>query len=458
MHQLRRYLLGSSPLLQVGLLLFFNPLVVLAQDSTQNAGSGAAAGQEKSKKEESADSSPASAMSASWADSYIRQLGSSGLLAGSREGIGWGSFYVSSGGVTGVVDRFSGTGTLPSATYLAAVLQTTVIYDHRIGSGRFAIQYQPSMAIAEGQVVGNFSNQNTNIDLLIYSRPRWNVRFSDGFRYYYTQQTNGLSYLDINPATLGSVTNGFLDGPERWLSNNAYFSVAYAFSPRSSVSVTPTFMFAESGTAKTFQRAAAYGGSVSWSYRTSHKQSVGIMYSSELMHQTTTLVTETVFHTIAATASRQISATWFLQGAAGVTTSAIASYQKRNWSAYGSFGLLKQIKKSSIGISYYRTDTLANGLISNIYADRIDGTFQSQLTRRLSWSAGAGYLRQVQSGGFQSWYSSATAQYLLAPKQGVFATLDYAHKYQSGNLNNLFTGDRDILSFGIRWQPGRVAH
>jgi hypothetical protein len=456
MRQFRRKILAPRLLVQLGLLIFCNPFLTLAQESTQNTAS--ASGQEKSKKEDSGDSAPASPMSAAWADSYIRQLGSSGLLAGSKEGVGWGSLYVASGGVNGVVDRFAGTSAIPSATYLATVLQTTVVFDRRIGTSRFAIQYQPSMAISDGRVVGNFSNQNTNIDLLLYSRPRWNIKFSDSFRYYYTQQTAGLPYLDVNPSSLGSVTNGFLDGPERWLSNYAYFSVAYAFSPRSSIIVTPTYTFTESGMAQTFQKAAAYGGSINWNYRLSHKQTVGVSYSGDLMHETIGTAIDTVFHTFAGTASRQISATLFVQGAAGVTTSSSASYQKRNWSAYGSFGLLKQINRSSFGINYYRSDTLANGLISNIYADRIDGTFHNQLTRRLGWSAGIGYLRQVQSGGFHSWYGTFSAQYLLAPKQGVFATSDYSHKYQSGNVNDLFSGDRDILSFGIRWQPGRVAH
>src|SRR5260370_41943552 len=99
------------------------------------------------------------------------------------------------------------------------------------------------MARGEGEGVRNFSNQNTSLDWLVYPRPRWNVRFSDGFRYYYTQQSVGLSYLDVNTVTSGVATNNFLDGPSRWLSNNASISIAYALSRRASIAISPNYTF-----------------------------------------------------------------------------------------------------------------------------------------------------------------------------------------------------------------------
>jgi hypothetical protein len=97
-------------------------------------------------------------------------------------------------------------------------------------------------------------------------------------------------------------------------------------------------------------------------------------------------------------------------------------------------------------------------LIANQYSDRVDLTYQSQITTRISWSAGGGYLRQVQYAGFSGWYATSNLQFLLAPRAGLFATFNYYRKNQGANASNLFSGNRNIYTFGIRWQPGRLAH
>lgn len=451
------------PGMLLGMLLL--PSLITAQDPGQSSGNQNPTAQGAPKAADNKDAEPASPTSLDWANSYIRQIGSAGLLAGNREGIGWGSLYIPSAAVNGIVDQFTGTGTTPGATYTAAVLQTTVVYDHRLGASRLAIQYQPSMAIADGQIVGNFSNQNTSLDWLIYTRPRWNVRFSDGFRYYYTQQSFGLSYLDVNPITAGLTTNSFLNGPSRWLSDTASMTIAYALTRRASLSVTPNYTYSESGTGSSLNRGTSYGGSVSWNYRLSEHQTIGIQYTGQLLHEaglgtsdpSITAATDTVFHTIAVTAGRQLSATFFVTGSAGATMSTFEQ-NPRQWSVYGTFGVVKKIGRSSLGLNYSRGDTLSSGLIANQYADRVDLTFQDHLTKRLNWSTGGGYLRQVQSGGFSGWYATADSQFLLAPRAGLFATFDYYRTNQATNVNNLFSGNQNTYSFGIRWQPGRVAH
>jgi hypothetical protein len=447
--------------LQSIVMVLAQPSLIEAQESGQATEKDKPAAQDASRNTDSTDAAPASPLGLFWADSYIRQIGTSGVLAGNRKGIGWGSLYIPSVGVNGIVARFEGTSTLPGTTFSAAVLQTAVVYDHKIGSGsRIAIQYQPSIAIAEGHVVTNFSNQNTSLDVLIYTRPRWNVRFSDGFNYYYSQQSIGYSYLDVNPVTGGSVTNRFLDGPSRWFSNAASLSVGYAMSARSSISVTPNYEYSESGAGANLERGASYGGSVNWNYRTSERQTFGVQYTGQLIRETlstTASATDTIFNTIAGTAGRQLSATWYVKGALGATTTAMPLSQ-RQWSVYGEFGLVKQLGRSSLGINYSRGDTLSTGLISNQYADRVDLTYQNQMNKRLNWGVGGGYLRQVGSGGSSGWYTLTNVLFLLAPRAGVFATFEYVYKNQIANTPNLYSGNRDIFSFGLLWQPGQLQH
>jgi hypothetical protein len=242
-------------------------------------------------------------------------------------------------------------------------------------------------------------------------------------------------------------------------------SIAYALSRRSSIAITPNYTFSEDGSGPSLTRGSSYGGSVSWNYRTSERQTVGVQYTGQLLHEaglgtstsTTGAPTDTIFHTIAGTAGRQLSATFFARGSLGVTTSSLAQ-NTRQWFVYGTLGLVKQLGRSALGLNYSRGDTLSNGLISNQYADRVDLTYQNQISTRLIWSAGGGYLRQVPSGGFSGWYATSDIQFLLAPRAGLFATFDYYWKNQSVNSNNLFSGNRNIYPFGLRWQPGRVAH
>lgn len=467
---LRKHFPSSTSLKFVAIAaILMLPNSNLAQETGQASGQSNPSTQAASKKTDSQGAEPASPVGLEWADTYIHQIGSSGLLAGRREGIGWGSLYIPSASVTGVVNRFETTSTLPGTTFDAVVLQTSVVYDHTLlGGSRLAVQYAPSLAIANGQVVGNFSNQNTSLDVLIYTRPRWNIRFGDTFSYYYAQQSFGRAYFDVNPVTSGRVTNNFLNGPNSWLSDSAYLSIAYALSIRSSISVTPAFVYSKSGGGMHPAHAGSYGGNVNWNYRTSARQTVGIQYTGQLIHGTfaaflspLSVSSDALYHTVAATAARQLSATWFVTGAVGATTSSYSQPTQpslRQWSFYGSAGLVKHLGRSSVGLNYSRGDTLSNGLLSNQYADRVDVTYRNQMSKRLSGTVGWGYLRQIQSGGFSGWYASSDVQFLLAPRTGLFSFFSYSHTNQSANASNLYAGNSDYFSFGLRWQPGRVSH
>jgi hypothetical protein len=321
------------------------------------------------------------------------------------------------------------------------------------------------MAIANGQIVGDFSNQNTTLDFLIYTRPRWNVRFSDSFTYDYTQRGFGFPFFDVNPTSGGTFTSSFLNGPFSHLMDSANLTIAYALSRRSSISVTPGFTYSESGATASLIHATAYGGSASWNYRTSERQSVGLQYSGSLIHETLPAssnipASDTLYHTIAGITARQLSPTLIVSGSAGVTTysSALVTLNQRQWSFYGSFGVQKQLKHASLGLQYSRGDTLSIGLISSQFADRVDATYRSEVIRRFGWMMGGGYLRQVGTSAFSAWYATSEARFLLAPRAGLFSFFNFTHNKQGNNAINLNSGNQDFYSFGIRWQPSRVAH
>lgn len=437
------------------------PRLAGAQDPSQDPGKSGTTGQNASKPTTNSDNSaPATPMGLSWSNTYINQIGTSGVLAGNPQGIGWGGVYIPMAELSGIVENFGTSSAQPGGVYTEGVLRGTVVYDHRVGSGQVAIQYEPSLAFADGQIIKNFSNQNTNLDVLIYARPRWNIRFGDSFRYYYSQQSIGFPFFDVNPVSGGSITNSFLDGPSRWLSNLTSFSVGYAISARSSITIVPRYLYAESGTGASLDHANSYGGDVSWNYLASERQTFGVYYTAQLIHEGFTSpspATDTVYNTLAGTVGRKLSATWFVRGGLGATTSA-QSNGRREWQTYGSFGLVKQFARSSLGINYSRGDTLVTGLISSQYSDRADISYKSKIAQRFDWGVGGGYLRQTGSSGSDGWYGEANAQFLLAPRSGLFSTFHYTHKYQHVTTANLYDGDFDLYSFGVLWQPGRLSH
>jgi len=444
------------------------PHQVHAQTTGQEPGKSDSSAQDATQKSDSSGTEPASPVGLSWANTYISQIGTSGLLAGNRQGVGWGSLYVPSASVSGLLERFGGTTASSGADLDAAILQTSVVFDHRVGRSRLAIQYAPSLAIANGQVIGNFSNQNATFDLIVYARPRWSVRFGDSFNYDYNQQILGPGYFDINPATGGTATNSFLRGPRSWLTNSATVSIAYALSKRSSISIMPQYIFSQSGSGSTGSHAGLYGGTANWNYLLNERQSVGVQYTGQLIHETFPgtspsspgSTSDTLYHTVAVTTARQLRATWIVRGAVGATTSWFTqkgqSTSTQQWSFYGGLGLVKQMGHASLGVNYSRGESLSNGLISSGYADRLDMMLQDQLTKRLNWRVGGGYLRQAQFGNFSGWYSSGDAQFLLAPRAAIYCFFDYTHNYQSSNSNSLFAGHSDTYSFGMRWQPSSL--
>jgi hypothetical protein len=427
------------------------PHIARAQGQSSSDKQATVAG-EIQNKAENQDAEPSVPTSAIWADSYFRQIGTAGLLAGNPTGLRWGRLYVPSADVRGIVDQLDGSGGQRSEVLTSTLFDATIVFDREFRTNRIAVQYRPRLAITDGQVLKNFSNQNTSLDVILYSRPRWNVRFGDTFQYYYTQQSVDNLYLDVDSITSTTVTNNFVDGPSRWLSNSAYMSVSHAFSRRLSATVTPRYAYMESGVGKNFNIGQLYGGDFSLNYRTSGKQTVGFQYLSQVIHERTSPNSNTVYQTVAGTVERQISPRWLVKGSVGITTGSFGD-NSRQWNAYGTFGLVRAFRRSSLAINYSRGDSFSNGIISDQYVDRIDGTFRTQLARRFLWSLGGGYLRETVTGGFEAKYADTQIDVLMAPKASLYFFGGYAFKSQAGNSIGLFVGDQHLFSFGIRWQP-----
>jgi len=405
------------------------------------------------------DTTPVSPMGIEWGNTYFHEIGSAGLLAGNPQGLHWGRLYIPQASINGVEQHFQaqGTGGGVSGSSSFALFQTLVVYDRQFSKNRLALQYQPDVAIQNGQVATNFNNQTASVDWILYSRPRLSIRFSDSFSYYSSQHNVTAQYFVVNTTSPITLTGNFLEGPSRWISDGVNLNIAYAPSARTMITILPRYTFSENGEGVNLNRGIAYGGTISWTRLLSARQSVGLEYSSELIHQGRTVVQDTIYQTFAGTFQRQLSPTWHAGFAAGATTSTTSGTSaSRQWNFYGTASVSKTFRRFIAALSYDRSNSFAYGYISSTYADRVDATVQAPLGRRLSLGAGAGYIRQVVPAfGFQAKYGTGHAGYLLAPRAGLSATFDYARKFQGSNGVGLFAGTFDLFSYGILWQPRR---
>src|SRR5437660_5710009 len=178
----------------VAVTMLFPFLVVRAQDTGQPSSSEKPAPTDSSKTQDQSGQQPAPGAAIGWTNSYFHALGSAGVLAGSREGLHWGKFYILSADAMGAVERLETTGVLSTDVQGQALFSAMLVYDREFKTNRIAIQYRLRLAVADGQVQKDFSNQNASLDMILYSRQRGNVRFGDNFQYYYMQQAFGKLY------------------------------------------------------------------------------------------------------------------------------------------------------------------------------------------------------------------------------------------------------------------------
>ena len=439
-------------LLSIFLVTLALPCFAYAQEQNPPGNKGNPASSDSSDKTQNKDVESANPLGAAWSNTYIRQIGTAGLLAGNPTGLHWGRFYIPTADVRGVVDKLDESNGQINDVLVRTLFEGTMVYDREFKRNRFSIQYRPRLAIADGHVLKDFSSQNTSLEMIVYSRPRWSVRVGDAFQYYYTQQSMGNLYFDVDSITSTTLTNSFVDGPGRWLSNSASVHISYAISQRSSISVSPRYSYVESGVGANFNLGQLYGGDVSFNYQTSARQTVGLEYSSQVIHRTSNSGSDSIYQTVGGLLERQFSPGFLVKGALGMSTASFGG-NSRQWYVYGNFGLVRIFSRSSLALSFSRGDSFSDGLISDQFNDRIDLTYRAQLNRRLTLSLGGGYLRETVTGGFEAKYADAQMDLLAAPKFSLYLFAGYARKNQGTNSFGLFAGDQDLVTFGLRWQP-----
>jgi hypothetical protein len=391
----------------------------------------------------------------------IQQVGAAGNLLDNISPLRWGPVYVGSAQYAQIFDRgtaFTGQGTFQNA---ASLFSSTVVFDKSFRMSRVALQYVPRIVILNGHVQNDFTNQDASLDTAFILSPRWTMNIGDHFTYFHSANAFGDLYLDANAVSGTTLQKSFLQGPITWLSDSAAVNFSYMMGPRARLSFAPDFVYSTtsgSTVATGNETARQYGGRFGIVYDLSPRSSIQGYYSAqESLYQGT--FSNTLYETMALGYSRQFGVGWSLSSTFGASTANFSS--GRDWTATGSFSIVKAFQRSTVALAFSRGHELT-GYITNNYTDRADVTYRRTLGRRWGVLGGLGYERNIsgslatstsisKTNGLWGKYAMGDISYQVRPSVSFFA--NYVKVWQRGDNIQVFTGNRDFVQFGVRWSP-----
>lgn len=380
----------------------------------------------------------------------LQQLGHGSWLTPSLSPLHWGSLYVGSAEVLeGYQDiRFTG---LPKDILRTTLFGTNVVYDTSIRQNHLALQWQPQIAIVNGQVLNNLNNENLGAAYATALTPRLTLGLHDQLAY--VPINNIFSNNIFSPATvasLQSVQNPFLQGPGAWLTNTATLSVGYQLSERTSLTVAPSYVYVRSygPTSSEFPGSKQYGGSASLNYQLSETKTLGFFYSEDLVKFDN--VAEGIPYTsFGGSFIDQVTPTFFVNATIAAAPSTYGT-SKTIWSMSGYVDVQKRFERSTVSLAYSRGLSL-NQYNSQYLTDRADFSYTIQLTQRTTAGAGIGYQRVFGPPLYSGEYGSATVGYQLLPSVAISAV--YLYGNQTGDNVQIYSEKQSSAFVAVSWAP-----
>jgi hypothetical protein len=383
----------------------------------------------------------------------IRQIGSAGFLTQSASPLRWGPFYVAYAQFAEIFDQGSAFNTQSNFQNAASQLSADIVLDKEFRHARIAVQYVPRMTILNGQVFGDFLNQDTGADIVFTLKPRLTLDLADHFIYYRSKNSFADIFLSGDPVTGATLQKDFIEAPASWLSNSVNATFNYALSARTRISIAPNYTYATTSgqsTGTTFPSVNEYGVNANLTHDLTARSGVTASYTEQTDELPGTSY-RTIYQSLQGGYSHSFNGGWTVSGSGGFIT---ANFQAgRNWSGSGSGSLVKSFRRSRATLAYYRGHTFS-GYISRQFSDRADASYQLYLGRRWTMGGGVGYLRDVvTANGIWAKYGEANLSFGLTSTVSVFGT--YVYKWQRGDNVEVFSGNTSYVRFGVQWTARR---
>jgi len=251
------------------------------------------------------------------------------------------------------------------------------------------------------------------------------------------------------------VQNNFLNGPGTVLSNDAHGMFSYLWTPRTSISFGPTYVYEYStgALASGAEATGTYvGGQVSLSHSLSPLSSVIFTYQAERSSFSNTSTVAgpppgtAILQDFTAGYYRQLSETWRFNAALGIYT---GSGDVSNGTGMDILaGVNKTYRRSEIGLDFDQGRSF-NGFITNQATDRTDLLVRVHWTERFITSSSASYFTTTGGPTVSGTYETIQMRYVLTPHVSLIA--DGSYVQQTGNSVFVLGSKQYLGSVGIRW-------
>jgi hypothetical protein len=389
----------------------------------------------------------------------VNAIGTASLLGMPNGALRWGSFYVSDVSFIQSYDHANYVGpstgsnfTGASATTNTSLFQTDLVFNHLSRYGQIALQYQPRLAVTNGNVYPDYSNQNIAFNLIVTHGARWYVELHDRLSYFSSQNLYGSTFGDVSSETGTTVQNNFIDGPGSLLSEIAGLTVGYRWTPRTTISFSPSYTYVRStGSLLGKTSSDLYTGSVAVNHQLSPRQTIGAFFSGQyiklLGQQGSTQI-----YSMGLNYSRQMGRSWFISASfAGVNTPGTSTVHP--WTYTGTASIARTFRQFSVGLVYSRQ--LAQGYVTSEFADREDGYFTWRITESLRWRTSIDAQREARvSSPIAAYYGANELNWRMASRVSGF--VNYGYRLQNGDASQVLRGHRSFVSGGIVWSSSRL--
>jgi len=393
----------------------------------------------------------------------IKDVGSGLPLFGtSATPLRWGSFSIYTFESMGIHDDFDPGGNAGSITTDLGIFRTGLMFDHSLfrNKSRIVLQYLPQMMIINGEVRANAAtNNNVSLGTQFQLTPRLLLSVGNNFSQQHSNSLIPQNYLATD-SHLGSLSqNNFLSSNGNFLADSASITVEYALSPRTDITFSPAFRYMRTldSNSQYLANGQAYTGTVSLGHRLTPHRTIGLSGSYQYLQEKIADIPQNANYTTAGVFySEQLARTLWISASVGGTNQKYTGLgQSGGWGLSSSFSINKGISSRASAALAYTRGTVFSDYVSRQRSDRVDASIGILLSSRINWSNSAGYLREL--GGVAPTigkYASSDLTYRFFGNFSLFTT--FAYTLQNSNTQQLLSGDRRTVVFGIRWFPGML--
>ncbi len=398
-------------------------------------------------------------------DTQIHPAGQAVPWLGSSSPLRWGDFSIANFTYNYVIDHFLPIGGGASENLDLQILRTTIVFEHFFGKQHLLLQYNPQLAVLNGKVAGNAGMDNElGVGTTFQLTPRFTLVVKDAFAQLHSRQLYPPDYLAVDQEGGNLIQNNFLQNAGSYLTNTVTGIGVYQWSVRDTLSFSSSFKYAHTTGDNLIdnnvlvQTGDDFAESVAYTHRLTLRQTVGAVYTLEVLHQTENVAIpgNSYFNTVAGFYAIQVAETWALRGEFGGNFTRYPNNTPPLNTLAGGVSVVKNFKNDlgNFAVGYTRGRT-ENNFITARTGDLIQAVYSQHLFKRLVWNSGGGYYRETGADprDFGKTVNTSLAFELIP---NFFLSGQYAYLFQKATTEDLLSGTRKTIILGLKWEPKRL--